>query len=79
VEFIPAGAFNNSIETFAKRATGDAQTIDRARIRLDQVALAQYNGVDAEIIGNFGRDVPPQHSAAEWCHAPAWGHRAVCW
>jgi hypothetical protein len=40
MKFIPTGAFDYRVETFAKGTTGDAQAIDRTRIRLNQVSPA---------------------------------------
>src|SRR5690242_9346874 len=53
MEVIPAGTFHHRIKTFAQRATGDAQAVDSARIRFDQVTPAQFNRVNTEVMRDF--------------------------
>ncbi len=47
---VPTGAFDDLVEAFAQRTTGDAQAIDGAGIGFDQVASAQFDRVDAKVM-----------------------------
>src|SRR5690348_8120517 len=53
MELSPARAFRYSLQAFTQRATGDAQAIDCARIWLDQVAPAQFNWIDAQVMSDL--------------------------
>src|SRR5258708_36687977 len=50
MKFMPAGAFDDLIETLTKRTTGDTQAINSVGVRLNQVTTTQFNGVDAEVV-----------------------------
>src|SRR5579875_121458 len=53
LKFVPVRALGDLIETFAQGGTGDAQAVDGAAVWLNSVATAQFDGVDAEIVGDL--------------------------